>query len=201
MKRKKICWYNCRLSQNHSDLLRYKKAIGTATKTIRNAKHSYERKLSLHIKDDPKAFYKYARSKTKIKDTVGPMTDDLGNDILDDGVNVKLLNEYFASIFTKENLVDMPMYNKASYKNALNTVDFTEETVYDQLCKLRTDKSPGVDGIYPVVLKSLANVIFKSLSHIFNQSLLCNIVPHDWKLANVTPLVLKIRLVVTDLSV
>ena len=34
--------------------------------------------------------------KTKIKDTVGPMTDDFGNAILDDGVNVKLLNEYFA---------------------------------------------------------------------------------------------------------
>ena len=106
---------------------------------------SYERKLSLHIKGDPKAFYKYARSKTKIKDTVGPMTDDFGNAILDDGVNVKLLNEYFASIFTKENLVDIPMYNKASYKNALNTVDFTEEAVYDKLCKLRADKSPGVD--------------------------------------------------------
>ena len=87
MKRKKRCWYNYRLSQNQSDLLRYKKALGTATKTIRNAKRSYEKKLSLHIKDDPKAFYKYARSKTKIKDTVGPMTNDFGNAILDDGVN------------------------------------------------------------------------------------------------------------------
>ena len=55
-KRKKRCWYNYRLSQNHSDLLKYKKAHGTATKTICNAKRSYERKLSLHIKDDPKAF-------------------------------------------------------------------------------------------------------------------------------------------------
>ena len=73
-------------------------------------------------------------SKTTIKDTVGPMTDDLGDVILDDGVSVKLLNECFASINTKENLVDMPMYNKASYMNALNTVDFTEETVYDTPC-------------------------------------------------------------------
>ena len=101
---------------------------------------------------------------------------------------MKLLNEYFASIFTKENLVDIPMYNKASYKNTLNTVDFTEETVYDKVCKFRADKSTGVDGIYPVVLKNLANVILKPLSHIFYQSLLCNIVPHDWKLANATPL-------------
>ena len=180
--------YNYRLSQNHSGLLKYKKALGTATKTICNAKRSYERKLSLHIKDDPKAFYEYARSKTKIKDTVGRMTDDFGSAILDDGVNVKLLNEYFASIFTKENLVDIPMCNKVSYKNALNTVDFTEEIVYYELCKLRADKSPGVDGIYPVVLRNLANVIFKSLNNIFSQSLLCNIVPHDWKLANVTHL-------------
>ena len=83
---------------------------------------------------------------------------------------MKLLIEYFASIFTKENLVDIPMYNKASYRNALNTVDFTEETVYDKLCRLRADKSPGVDGIYPVVFRNLANVIFKPLSHILTKA-------------------------------
>ena len=44
--------------------------------------------------------------------------------------------------------MNIPMYNKASHKNALNTVDFIEETVYDKLCKLRADKSPGVDGIF-----------------------------------------------------
>ena len=153
--------------------------------------------------DDPRTFYVYARSKTKMKEIVGPMTDDFGDAILDDGVNVKLLDEYFASIFTKENLVDKPMYNKTSYINALNTVDCTEETVHDKLCKLRADKSPGVDGIYPVVLKNLVNVISKPLSHIFNQSLLCNVVPHYWMLANVAPSrkVLIIRLVATDLSV
>ena len=58
----------------------------------------------------------------------------------------------------------------------------------DKHCKLRADKSPGVAGIYPGVLKNLANVIFKPLSHICNQSLSCNIVQHDWKLANFTPL-------------
>ena len=68
-----------------------------------------------------------------------------------------------------ENFVDIPMYNKASYKNALNTVDFTEETVYDKLCRLRADKSPGVDGIYPVVLRNLANVMSIPLSHILTK--------------------------------
>ena len=95
-KRKKICWYNYKHSQNHSDLLKYKRTLGTATKTICNATCSYERKLSLHIEDDPKAFYKYACSKTKMKQTIGPLTDDFDCVILEDGVNAKLLNEYFA---------------------------------------------------------------------------------------------------------
>ena len=31
-----------------------------------------------------------------MNNTVGPLTDDFGDVILDDGVNVKLLNEYLA---------------------------------------------------------------------------------------------------------
>ena len=36
-KRKNRCWYDQIMSQYHPDLPRYKKALGTATKTIRNA--------------------------------------------------------------------------------------------------------------------------------------------------------------------
>ena len=37
------------------------------------------------------------------------------------------------------------MCNRAYYANTLNTVDFTEETVYDKLSKLRAGKSHGFD--------------------------------------------------------
>ena len=57
--------------------------------------------------------------------------------------------------------MDIPIRNKASYINVLNTVDITEETVHDKLCKLRADKSSDVDGVYPVALQNLANVISK----------------------------------------
>ena len=43
------------------------------------------------------------------------------------------------------------MCNNASYTNASNTVNFTEETVNYKRCKFRANKSPGVDGIYSVV--------------------------------------------------
>lgn len=44
----------------------------------------------------PKPFKSNARSKIKTKEAVGPLTDDDGEVILDDSVNVRLLNEYFA---------------------------------------------------------------------------------------------------------
>ena len=163
--------------QNHSDLLKYKKALGIANTITCYAKCSYEGKLALHVNDDPKAFYKYACRKMKMNDTVGPLTDEVGYVIPDDGLNARLLNEYFASIFTKENLVDIPMCERASYVNALNTVDFTDETVCDKLCKLRADKS-GLDGIHAVVKINIRKCYLQLISI---QRLLCNIVPHDWK--------------------
>ena len=80
------------------------------------------------------------------------------------------------------------IYYYIYYINSLNTVDFTEETVYDKLCKLKGGKSPGVDRIYPVVLKKSCKCYFQTIESHFSQSLLCNVVPHDWKSANVTPL-------------
>ena len=115
-----------------------------------------------------------------MKDTVGPLTDDIGNVILDDGVIAKLLIDYVASIFAEENLQYIPMCDRASHVNALKN-DFTDETKHGELSRLRAGKTPGVDGAHAVVFKNHANVISKPLNHIFTQGLICNVVPHDWK--------------------
>jgi len=55
----------------------------TATKEINKSKIKLERKISKNIKNDPKAFYKYTRSKIKTKETVGPLHDEHDNPITD----------------------------------------------------------------------------------------------------------------------
>ena len=50
---------------------------------------------------------------------------------------------------------------------------------------MKTNKSPGVDGITP---KLLVNEISTPLANVFNISLKEGIVPAEWKEANVTPL-------------
>ena len=50
------------------------------------------------------------------------------------------------------------------------------------------DKSPGPDGLYPRVLKEIAEEIVEALVVIFQESLEAGRVIEDWKVANVTSL-------------
>lgn len=40
---------------------------------VNQAKKNFERRLATRIREDPKTFYSYVRSKQKVKDEVGPM--------------------------------------------------------------------------------------------------------------------------------
>ena len=53
---------------------------------------------------------------------------------------------------------------------------------------MKDNKSPGVDGIAPKILKETVEQISKPLAHVFNMSLQEGIVPLEWKEANIIPL-------------
>ena len=54
--------------------------------------------------------------------------------------------------------------------------------------KMKDNKSPGVDGIPPKLLKEIVEQISTPLAKLFNLSLEEGIVPSDWKEANIMPL-------------
>ena len=53
---------------------------------------------------------------------------------------------------------------------------------------MKENKSPGVDGIPPKLLKEIIDEISIPLANCFNLSLKEGIFPSEWKEANVTPL-------------
>jgi hypothetical protein len=57
-----------------------------------------------------------------------------------------------------------------------------------ELLKFNIQKSSGLDGISPNILKMSATVIYESLTHIFNLSVCTGNFPSKLKLARVTPL-------------
>ena len=65
---------------------------------------------------------------------------------------------------------------------------FSRDSVLQKLKGLHSDKSPGPDGLHPMVLKECAEEIAESLSTIFTQSYNSGTVPDYWRLANIVPI-------------
>ena len=102
------------------------------------------------------------------------------------------LNDYFASVFTAENLQSIPQHDdptKASDgKPVLDDIYITEEMVLRKLRGLRLDKAAGADDLPSRLLSQIQEEVFHPLTALFQKSLQSGVVPQDWKLANVTPI-------------
>ena len=71
-------------------------------------------------------------------------------------------------------------------QGVLKILDLSPQKVLKVPIRLNPNKTPGVDQIYSVMFKNLANVLAIPLSHIFKCSMATGIVPGDWRIANVT---------------
>jgi len=76
----------------------------------RAAIKNFEQKLSRNVKEDSKSVYNYVRSNQKRKERVGPVKRDDTNEgvIMDEEEAAELLNKYFSSVFTLEDLGNIP---------------------------------------------------------------------------------------------
>ena len=98
-----------------------------------------------------------------------------------------ILNKYFASVFTREDLASMPTLDNKHEDPQLRDIIIDEEIVKKKLLKLNSTKSAGPDG-FPRVLAETAGLIAKPLSIIFRKSLDEGNLPMDWKVATVIPI-------------
>ena len=144
-----------------------------------------------NIKNDTKSFYAYVRSKQKVRDKVGPLENNSRNIISDGFQMAEVLNEYFSSVFTTEDINTLPVpFTKfeGSKSEHLCQLFVTPEMIAKQIKKMKDNKSPGVVGIPPKLHKEIVEQISTPLANLFNLSLEEGIVPSDWKEANITPL-------------
>jgi hypothetical protein len=183
-------WVRYRQSRSYNDLIEYKIAQNKAVKEYRKAKRQFEKNLAKDIKNNPKSFYAYVRSKTKVKEVVGPLKDGNGQLVSEGGIMCDILNVYFGSVFTSENLVNELPEVRCNFgednDHMLSDIELTQDIICNKLNKLNSNKAPGVDGIVPRILVENSDILSEPLFYIFKKSIECGRVPCDWKKANVT---------------
>jgi len=123
---------------------------------------------------------------------VGPLKDSNGQLVSESGVICEILNNYFGSIFTSEDLVNELPETKCKFStdrpndHRLSNIEITRDIVLIKLNKLNSNKAPGEDEIVPRILVENLDVLSEPLLYIFKKSIECGRVPSYWKKANVT---------------
>ena len=105
----------------------------------------------------------------------------------------EVLNEYFSSVFTTKDISSLPVpFTKfeGNKSEQLGQLFVTPEMIAKKIKKMKDNKSPGVDGIPPKLLKENVEQISTPLKFFFNLSLEEK-VPSEWKEANITPVLQK----------
>ena len=97
------------------------------------------------------------------------------------------LNKYFSSIFTQEDLNNIPSFPEVFKGTPITVFQVSEDDVYDKLNNIDVNKSAGPDGWHPRFFKEAAFELTKPLSILFQKSLDTSIIPSMWKTADVVP--------------
>ena len=100
-----------------------------------------------------------------------------------------MLNSFFKSVFTKEDLSNIPTFHDRikQRESFLTDIYFSKEDVKNILNSLDIYKSLGPDNFHPRILKELSNELSKSLFLLFSKSLIDGVLPKIWRDAHVTP--------------
>lgn len=193
MKRRAEAWKRYQEYPSDINYTEYKKVRNRVNYMVRKDKAIHQGNLIQRFKGNDKLFYGYMRRAQTRPVKVTTLKNRKGEFTKTDGEAAEVLGEFFQEVYTREK-PGLPKNGNISNAERAKIeideegIDLGEAAVRRALQKLKTDKSPGPDGIHPMVLKECAETLSKPLSIIFNKSLHSAKVPLDWKCANITPL-------------
>ena len=92
---------------------------------MKQAKIDYEKSIALNAKKEPKRFWKYVKQKTKSKSSFGNLLKTDGTSIVQRQIVKRQMNSnnFFASVFKRENLSNIPTVQDLNFDKPLKTID------------------------------------------------------------------------------
>ena len=189
-KKKNTAWRKAKKNNTSTAWSKFKKTHNKLISTIRKKHCQFISEFGTTVKENPKRFWGFVKSKTKQRSIPKQIKyKDIFSFSAEGKAN--LFNDYFASVFGPSeaaigdqtvncDVIDMSI-------DCLSDITICVNDVYQVLSKLDTSKAVGPDKLSPLVLKTCSSVLSESLCKLINRSLVEGRVPNDWLNANVIP--------------
>ena len=161
--RKEALWRKYCATGDHLDYHRFTIVRNSLRNLTHQLRSKHENKIASLMKENPKVFWKYVRSKVKIKSGI-PTLVETDSEATTDVQKAEAFNRFFSSVFTIENTDNIPHFPDRSFAQSLSDVSITPEDVFTKLTSLKSFKSAGPDNLNPRVLKEAAFELSNPLS-------------------------------------
>jgi hypothetical protein len=189
IRKKHILWKRFMETREPARRQEYNECRNAVKNESRRREHQEQLTIAYECKANPKRFWGYIKSKTKLVSGIGDIkyADDRGTEqvIVEDEDKANVFADYFSTVFNQEPDDKFDTLEQVEIQIDMPALHISEEMVRLKLSKLKTDKSSGPDMVHPRVLKELSTHLSKPLAYLFNRSLLDSKVPADWQVSNV----------------
>ena len=169
-KLKRKLWKRYCLSKADCDYSTFKDASNRLRSLTRNLRRQHETNLVSNIAKNPRSFWRYVNSCLKARPNIDAIQRLDGSLASSDQEKAELLNSYFSSVFTHENLTKIPTLESKDDTPQLDDMAISPSMVCSVIAKLKSEKSTGPNGWPIEVIKQCSQQISIPLSIIFNKS-------------------------------
>jgi len=183
--RKRRKWKKYVNSRNIVSYANYKSAAQQVRSEFIKAKCGYENDLFSNENTQGK-FYGYIKSQMSVSTALPCIKRDDGSVAVSDLDKASEFSKYFSSVFVTDNNV-MPEFHSVC-NDRLRKFSCNPRDIVKVIMKLKSNSSPGPDGITSGFLKKVLAHIANPLCKVFQASLDEGVLPDDWKVAHIIPL-------------
>ena len=131
-------------SRTNENFNRFKEVQKECKKAVASAKRRFEKNIA--SKGTKRPFNSYVKSKTKSRTNVGPLK--VNNKLFSENKDMaQVLNDFFVSVFTKENDNDVLKMPKLPCNSTVLNIEFDSMKVKEKILKLKSSSAPGPGSI------------------------------------------------------
>ena len=167
--------------------IKFKELRQSSKNAIRNSHQEYiSNMININLQENQKPFWTYIKSLRRDRSSIPTLKVSNKAPAATDQSKANALVEQFSSVFTQEDLHNIPELRQ-EYPD-MDTITFGLEGIQKLLENLKPHKAGGPDDISARFLKENAAELAPMYQHLFTQSYNHSVLPKSWCEASVCPI-------------